>query len=191
MLLNDLSARVHKANAKWWTDINTGEPIERDPLELICLMHSELGEMTEGVRKGLKDDHLPQYPAEQVELVDMLIRLFDYCAGFGVDFRYRDWDQYCDIRHAFPIPEESKLATIFRLHEALSKEGNNPDRVNYGREDNIVCYIINIIQLSISYARVHGFLDKLMEIFEAKMEYNANRADHKIENRRKAGGKKI
>ncbi len=35
----------------------------------------------EGERKNLMDDKLPEYPMAQVELVDALIRIFDYLAG--------------------------------------------------------------------------------------------------------------
>ena len=42
----------------WWTDLETGLQKDRDPMELIALIHSELSEALEGVRKDLKDDHL-------------------------------------------------------------------------------------------------------------------------------------
>lgn len=47
----------------------------------IALIHSEVSEMMEGLRKGLTDDHLPHRSMEEVEGSDILIRLFDY-AGF-------------------------------------------------------------------------------------------------------------
>jgi hypothetical protein len=28
--LNDIASRIHEANQKWWVDINTGEPKERN-----------------------------------------------------------------------------------------------------------------------------------------------------------------
>ncbi len=94
----------------------TGERLERNKGETLALIHSEISECLEGVRKGLMDDHLPQYNMETVELADAIIRILDYAAGYNL-----------------PI-------------------GN-------------------------------ALIDKC--------EYNKHRADHKLENRIKDGGKKI
>jgi NTP pyrophosphatase (non-canonical NTP hydrolase) len=69
----------------WWHDINTGEKLERNKGELIALIHSEVSECLEGVRKGCPDDKLPNRPMEEVELADTIIRIFDYAGGFGLD----------------------------------------------------------------------------------------------------------
>ena len=115
--VNALVDACHGASVKggWWHDIATGEPIQRNKLEMIALIHSEISEAVEGVRKGINDDHLTGYPMEDVEMADALIRIFDYIGGHN-------------------------LQTA----------------------------------------------DALVD----KLAYNANRADHKPENRAKAGGKK-
>ena len=87
MNLNDYAAEVHDANAKWWHDIETGERIERNKGEMLCLIHSEVSECLEGVRKDLMDDHLPHRKMEEVELADALIRILDYAAGHGLDIQ--------------------------------------------------------------------------------------------------------
>lgn len=53
----------------------------RNKGEMIALMHSELSEMLEGVRKPHQDEHCPDYTSEEVEAADLLIRLLDYCGG--------------------------------------------------------------------------------------------------------------
>lgn len=100
MNLNELAATVHEANAKWWHDINTGERLVRNKGEMLCLIHSEISECMEGVRKGLQDDHLPHRSMEEVELADALIRILDYAAGHGLDLdgAFNDKMRYNRVR---------------------------------------------------------------------------------------------
>jgi len=87
MNLNDLAKLCHTANAKWWHDINTGVRVERNKGELLCLIHSEISEAMEGERKNLMDDKLPHRRMAEVELVDAMIRIFDYAGAFGYDLQ--------------------------------------------------------------------------------------------------------
>jgi len=59
MNLNNYSKQVHKANEKWWQDVDTKLPIKRNKGELLALIHSEISECLEGERKDLMDDKLP------------------------------------------------------------------------------------------------------------------------------------
>lgn len=90
--LNDYARESHTANKKWWQDVHTGEPIQRNKGELLMLMVSEISEAMEGCRKSLPDDKLPHRSMEEVELADCLIRIFDYAGGFGLDLEgaYRE-----------------------------------------------------------------------------------------------------
>jgi len=92
MNLNDYRDESHTANQKWWHDLETGEKISRNKGELLMLMVSEIAEAMEGERKDLMDDKLPHRKMAEVELVDVLIRLFDYAGGFGYDLEgaYRE-----------------------------------------------------------------------------------------------------
>lgn len=112
--INYLCQDVHKANEKWWIDLETGLRKDRNVPEMLCLVHSEISEAMEGHRKNLQDDKLPHRPMIEVELADAIIRIFDIAAGLKLD---------------------------------------------------------------------------LGGAYVEKMEYNATREDHKIENRKKAGGK--
>lgn len=105
-VLNKLAADVHEANAKWWVDLRTGEPLARNVGEMLMLTVSELAEAAqdspqynvatmeitkalaramEGHRKTLMDDKLPHRPMVEVELADAVIRIFDMAAGLGLD----------------------------------------------------------------------------------------------------------
>lgn len=86
MNLNDYAKESREDNDQWWHDARTGELLpDRNKGELIALMHSELSECLEGVRKNLKDDKLPHRRMEEVELVDCLIRIFDYAGNWNLD----------------------------------------------------------------------------------------------------------
>lgn len=84
-VLNQLASECHAANQTWWCDPRTGERLNRNKGELLCLIHSEISECMEGERKNLMDDKLPHRRMAEVELADALIRIFDYAGAFGYD----------------------------------------------------------------------------------------------------------
>jgi hypothetical protein len=69
----------------WHTAVGTGQLLDRNRAEMLCLIHSEISEAMEGERKGLMDDHLPNRPMPEVELADAVIRIADYCGRWGYD----------------------------------------------------------------------------------------------------------
>jgi NTP pyrophosphatase (non-canonical NTP hydrolase) len=54
-------------------------------LARIALIHSELSEAVEGIRKDAMDDKLPHRKMEEVELADVLIRMEDYAGFYDLD----------------------------------------------------------------------------------------------------------
>ena len=51
----------------------------------IALIHSEISEALEYVRKGGNDDHLPDRLGVEVELADAIIRILDFAGNAGLD----------------------------------------------------------------------------------------------------------
>ncbi len=85
--INELSKTIHEDNIKagWWNDLDTGEKLDRNVGELLCLVHSEISEAMEGHRKNLMDDKLPHRKMFEVEIADAFIRLFDIAGAYGMD----------------------------------------------------------------------------------------------------------
>ncbi len=61
----------------WWEG-------DRNEGELIALMHSELSEALEAIRKGNPpDDKIPEFTGVEAELADVIIRIMDLAAAKG------------------------------------------------------------------------------------------------------------
>ena len=67
----------------WWDGIDvTDKNIIGTKL---CLVHSEVSEALEGVRKDTMDSHLPHRKTVEVELADAIIRIFDLAGAMNLD----------------------------------------------------------------------------------------------------------
>lgn len=90
-VIGSLQKRIYEQNVKagWWSDIKTGEAKPKgdvnEILVKLALVHSEVSEGLEGVRKNLMDDKLVHRPMIEVELADAVIRILDLCGHEGYD----------------------------------------------------------------------------------------------------------
>jgi len=90
-----LSEDCHAAarDAGWWMDPKTGQDVREWPEHLlalwigtkIALVHTEVSEAMEGLRKDKMDDKLPHRKMFEVELADAVIRIFDLAGGLNLD----------------------------------------------------------------------------------------------------------
>lgn len=70
---SSIAFRVHQMAVEkgWWeSDRNDGE--------MLALMHSELSEGLEALRKDLQSDHIPEFKGIEEELADVIIRIMDF-----------------------------------------------------------------------------------------------------------------
>lgn len=172
------SLRMHINNARWWHDLETGEPLARDPGEISMLMISELAEAMEGIRKNLQDDKLPQYKMEHVEIVDALIRALDARRGYKIEAPF---DPY--LYFLLSETPSNRLRILCGFASGFADSIYSADL--RGAQFHIDAFIYNLFV----YAEWRGFLPFLREIYEAKVAFNLTRFDHSKEGRLAEGGK--
>ena len=89
MTLSELQQKCHYQahNAGWWDDYYamSDEHSRYYLAARYALIHSEVSEALEGLRKGGMDPHLPHRKNEEVELADAVIRILDYAHAVGFD----------------------------------------------------------------------------------------------------------
>lgn len=197
MKLNELAAVVHKANAKWWQDPVTQQPIKRNKGELIALMHSEISECDEGEQSEAMDDKLPHRKMGEVECVDAMIRIFDYSAGFSYDLdgpgsdvginEFTSLNQLTVLtKNMSAVARELEKRGISLIHCKLSELLEHERK---GRFDEAGEAIVNCLTHIAIYGALKAY--DLQRAFDEKMKFNATREDHKHESRKIAGGKQF
>lgn len=155
----------HKRNVKagWWNDLATGQPKKRSVGELFILMVTELWEAYRAYQERQMDDKLPQYPGVGVEIGDLQIRLGDFAGGLMAGMI---------VEHsATPNPGDEmfrQIGEIAERYEAIRKTPAAKGEDETGE---------------------HLAPQPVAEMVFAKLAFNATRPDHKIENRKKEGGK--
>lgn len=172
-ILKQLIIDIHQDNVDmgWWE-------LPRDIHTFACLFNSELAEATEGIRKNLMDDKLPHYENAPVEMADFIIRLMDY-----LGYVYKDDLDALEARIDLGVrllgaPKDSdSLSTQFIMgfYNSISEFVTSTDK---DHASSIL--LVSIIRC---LKGLHDFGYPIMEIIQAKRDFNKGRADHKLENR--------
>lgn len=182
--LKALAADIHISNIRmgWWkTDTETGRTLSRNVGELLALVHSEISEADDGFTFSLMDDKLPHRRMGEVELADTAIRVLDMLGFYDADWTvhievttpamptYAYWPDWCRAMHRYTT----------RALEGFRK-GSRADG----------CRHLLDLLWTIHFAAIQFECDLTGAIVE-KRAFNANRADHKPENRTAVGGKQF
>jgi len=189
--IDDFCADVRARNvaAGWWTDLQTGESLvgKRNVGELLCLVHSEVSEAWEGLDNDLKDDKLPHRSMLEVELVDVLIRIFDLADGMNLGAAYMVVDPTL-----WPGCSNYQIAIdLNHVHRAISTamEGHRKKKMNPDYPE-LSMMAMGLAEVVVRVLHIgHKLSLDLDGAYVEKLAYNASRLDHKIENRRAVGGK--
>ncbi len=179
------SSHAAQVKAGWWTDLETGNRKERDWQELFALMHSELSEALEADRKKLMDDKLPHRPGQEVEVADLCIRLFDFLGSLGPAAPGTFANCVMDRMHVKDQLEDTENfgRCISALHARVSMTGyffeTNPD--DSFKSAAALFFGVFVVCKRRDFDLAGSFIEKA--------RYNAKREDHKLETRKKEGGK--
>lgn len=197
-MLVDTCFNAAKASG-WWTDLKTGQPLD-GPLGLqrdhatnvpakLMLIVTELAEQFEGFQTASFDDHLPERRTIEVELADTVIRIAD-TAG-ALQLRLADaveygWTQNFPMGDSFASNQMYVVLEVSRAMEGFRKGKVDEMWPEFtGMEASLARALIRCIGI----ANIYG-LD-LAGATREKLEYNAQRPDHKLANRAAEGGKSV
>lgn len=192
---NELRDAIYNHNVKagWWD-----EPVRPDGTT-IALIHSEISESWGGFQIGIHDHHLPQYSNALVELADAAIRIYDF-------FGHKKWDLNKAVQAVYGLCADSFVAPFedinmaayyadLHYHVSAALEGvrkNQGMSIDTGTEEVLAVAAFELaITLDMIYTACYKWGWPLDEALGDKRAYNANRADHKRENRAKEDGKKF
>jgi len=175
---------THGASRKaGWYNHPNGTPKERNRAEMLALMHSEISEAWTGFNTDARDDHLPHRRNVEVEIGDYLIRHGDF-AGFqrigddvdNVLLAITDHDSW-RLKSAAVLFNELHVLTS-QVLEAIRKDRIEPMVIAMAASVRLAVYLAQVVRA-----------DDLGGAIIEKIDFNAIRADHKLEARGESGGK--
>ena len=158
---------VHARNVKagWWSDITNGEPKKRNVGELLILFVTEIAEAYIAWFDNAADDKLKQYPGIGVEMADLGIRWADFCGALAAGSILLP-----DPKVRNPGDEIFReIVDLAMRYDAMRK---TPEAVGEPEQADFLPAM------------------DVAAMIDAKLDFNAHRPDHKIENRLKEDGKR-
>ena len=176
-----LANRVHADNVArgWWTNPETGEfLVDRHVGDMLMLVITALAGAFDAFDTCAADDKVPQFPGVTVELADAVIRVLDtagrHCPLFGQEFAIESAKTQTFLKSKRHFMEGCVIvASAMEAH-----------RKRQPFDTELARFVGWALRMS------HAMGLQFCEAFLAKYAYNAERADHKLENRRLDGGKK-
>lgn len=178
---NELRDRHHGAmvTVGWWDDP------DQCVVTKFQLVSTEIAEATEGDRKKLMDDKLPHRTMAEVELADVVLRIVDMAGAYGwtYDSSKGETSQEATLKEKQQILVNDNVPSRhFLLNTILTSLYGAV--VNYEIVDDMYSLFLNeIVELADKY----GY--DLVGAIKEKIVFNANRLDHKREERAKKNGK--
>ena len=188
---------IHAENVKagWWTDLTTGQRLKsRNFGELSALIWSEIGEAL--IASG-PDDKLPQYDGEMVEIADALIRQADLFGSeqlgplqAGVELVQQQ------LSYRGPAGQSVRSPNCIENWLNFFESGRKGKADTLFQHAKLFAYLIRAGQVReqtqlILRPQPGITVAPLWTVLAAKVAFNRERADHKIENRLLDGGKKL
>lgn len=79
--MNQDFIRIFNELADKWNSMKTIR-VDREQGTDIALMHSELSEALEAIRKDLRSDHIPEFSGVEEEMADVVIRVIGFCGKY-------------------------------------------------------------------------------------------------------------
>ena len=157
---------VHDRNCRagWWNDLDTGEPKKRSVGELLMLFVTEIAEAYLAYEEGAADDKLPEYPGLGVEIGDLAIRMADF-AGAAMAGKIVAYSGAANVG-------DQHFRDVLYIADSYEKVRKTPEAIGEPETGEPLPPM------------------DIPAMIDAKLAFNANRKDHKVEERRKDGGKK-
>lgn len=189
-----LATICHTASrdAGWYRNPD-GTPKDRNVAEMLALIHSEASEAWSGMHTGAADEHIPNRFNVEVELADFVIRVADL-AGFKT-LRISEVQQtmyYVEQAVSIQTTNYSGNFLFSLLHarvsdalEGFRKNSAHPVLSEFTRAE--VELARSLLVVDAIAATLREKTNDVPGAIADKIEYNRNRADHKLENRANGG----